>query len=237
VADKPDVVSIRCESCKRESSLAEIHRTRAVCSQCQNDTWHLQAVYLGRQDTPGGAGLALNAIGLGGFVATDLGFSLPGLTEKQAVNGYDIHDVPAAELVEASEPSAKTSVKLIALVMRKYNQQLQLHRQQMEDRGRECQQCGVLYVVNDKKPWTVLGTCSKVCCASQFGVSDYSLVEDDVLRQAAQLQSGERTRQRDGQVIRVACTGCGHQFDQPKMYSGIFRKCPGCGNKVKVPHH
>ncbi len=138
-------------------------------------------------------------------------------------------------MCELADPAVDPSVKLDAFVALKRNEQFQLHRQQMERNGQECEKCGMLFVRNDSKPWTMVGTCSKVCCAAKFGVSDYALVEDEVAEQSRRISPEMKKRQRSNLVIHVECPACQHHFDLPKMYGGVYRKCPACQEKVLVP--
>lgn len=235
MTEPPDKVEIRCERCKQEASLSSIHRSRGVCTHCQNETWHVQATYMGRLDTADGTTLALNAIGLSILSSSGVTIGGPLPAEKKPVNGFDIHDVPAQVLKEISDPQVSPTIKLAAFVQLKRNEQFQQHRQQMEQHGQECVQCGVLYVLNDQKPWTLLGTCSKVCCATRLGVTDYAMIEDEVNTKAQQFIPEVRQRQRDNQLIHVQCPNCKFQFNLAKMYGGVYRKCPECSGKVLVP--
>jgi DNA-directed RNA polymerase subunit RPC12/RpoP len=232
---KPDKILIRCERCKRETSLSQIYKNKAVCSSCGNATWHIQAIYLARQDDGDGTSLALKALGLGLLTSSGVSISSPLPGEKRPVNGFDIRDVPAEALVEIASPEVNPQIKLQAFVQLKRNEQFQRHREAMEQKGRQCEQCGVLYVISAEKPWTLLGTCSKVCCAAQLGVVDYALVEDQVLEQAKQHLPELSGRKREQQIVSVRCPACENQFELPRIYAGVHRKCPRCGEKVMVP--
>jgi hypothetical protein len=235
VTERPDKIKICCERCKQEASIAVIHRGQGVCLNCQNDTWHIQATYMARQDTADGTSLALSAMGLSILTSSGVSIGGPLPVEKRPVNGFDIHDVPGSIMTEIADPTINPQVKLDAFIQLKRNEQFQLHRERMEKHGQECLQCGVLFVLNDKKPWTLVGTCSKVCCSARFGVSDYAMIEDQVVEQAQELLPQVKQQQRSSQMIHVVCDACHHAFDLPKMYSGIYRKCPTCGAKVRVP--
>lgn len=235
VTERPDKIVIRCERCKQEVSLAAIHRCQGVCTNCQNDTWHIQATYMARHDTADGTSLALSAMGLSILTSSGVAIGGPLPVEKRPINGFDIHDVPGSAMKEIADPAVSPQLKLGAFIQLKRNQQFQLHRQKMEQDGQECQQCGMLFVLNHLKPWTLVGTCSKVCCSARFGVSDYAMIEDQVLEQAQALLPQVKQRQRTSQMIHVVCQACNHAFDLPKMYGGIIRKCPTCGAKVRVP--
>ncbi|MFO0939650.1 MAG: hypothetical protein U0930_02665 [Pirellulales bacterium] len=235
MAEQPDKILIFCQKCGQQTSLSSIHRTRGTCSACQNNTWHVQATYLARQDTADGTTLALNAMGLSILNSSGVMIGGPLPAEKKPVNGIDIHDVPAETMCDIADPAVDPSIKLNAFVQLKQNERFQQHRKKMEQHGQECIQCGILYVLNDKKPWTLVGTCSKVCCASQHGVSDYAMIEDEVVAKAQSLAPEVRQRQRDNQLIHVQCPACLHEFDLAKIYSGVVRKCPSCQAKVQVP--
>ncbi len=235
MVDRPDRILIRCESCKRESTLSAIHRNQGACPDCQNPTWHIQVVYLARLPDGDATSLTLKALGIGlvNSSGESIGSPLPG--EKRPVNGFDIHDVPASVMADLASPDVDPDIKLTAFVLWKNNEQFQQHRKAMEERGGECDQCGMLYVTNEQKPWTLLGTCSKVCCANKLGAVDYALVEEDVLDRTQGQISELRKHRRDHQAIVVTCGECGHRFELPKIYAGVQRKCPECDNKVKVP--
>jgi DNA-directed RNA polymerase subunit RPC12/RpoP len=234
---KPDKIVIRCEGCKKEASLGQLHKNLAVCTACGGDRWHLQAIHMARQDNSDGTSLALNALGLGLLTSSGINISSPLPGEKRPVNGFDIHDVPAKSLLELVSPEVSPLVKLQAFVQFKQNEQFQRHREAMEQKGSECKQCGMLYVMSDQKPWTLLGACSKVCCATQMGAVDYALVEDQVEELAEQRLSELGRRKRDNQIITTNCPSCGHQVELPKMYAGVHRKCAKCGEKILVPLH
>ena len=235
MTERPDRVMISCERCKLESSLAAIHRSQGLCPHCQNATWHIRATYLARQDTADGTTLALNAMGLSLLTSAGVSLGGPLPVEKKPVNGVDLHDIPAATLSDIADPAVSPTIKLAAFIELKKNEQFKQHRQQMEERGQECVQCGMLYVLNDQKPWTLIGTCSKVCCAAKLGTSDYAMVESRVLELAQQAMPQYRERQREQLSIAVKCPGCQHDFHLAKMYGGVYRKCPACGAKVLVP--
>jgi DNA-directed RNA polymerase subunit RPC12/RpoP len=233
MTDRPDKVEIRCEQCKQEASITALHRGKGVCSNCKNNTWHVQATYMARQDTADGTSLALNAMGLS--ILNGTGVAIGGPVPKKPVNGFDVHDVPGNTLAEIADPTVNPQIKLDAFIRLKRNEQFELHRKRMAELGQECIQCGMLFVRNDTKPWTLVGTCSKVCCSAKFGVSDYAMIEDKVLEQAKDLLPEVKQQQRNSQMIHVVCLDCKHEFDLPKMYGGIVRKCPKCGAKVRVP--
>lgn len=235
VTELPDKVAIFCESCKQETSLSSIHRHQGSCAGCKNSTWHIQATYMARQETADGTTLALNAIGLSILSSTGVTIGGPLPVEKKPINGFDIHEVSGDILRDIADPTVNPTIKLNAFIELKRNEQFQLHRQKMEEHGQECIQCGMLYVLNDEKPWTLVGTCSKVCCASRYGVSDYAMVEDQVIAKSQTILPEVRQRQRDSQHIHVQCADCKHHFNLAKMYGGVYRKCPACGAKVLVP--
>lgn len=235
MTERPDKVIIRCERCKSEQSLSAIHRSDGACSNCGHDSWEIQATYLARQETADGTTLALNAIGLNIFSSTGLTLGGPLPVEKKPVNGFDIHEVSAQTMREIADPQVDPAVKLDAFIRLKRNELYQKHRERMEQHGQQCDQCGILFVLNDKKPWTLVGTCSKVCCANKFGAADYALIEHDVIQQASQVAPEVLQRQRDNMLIHVQCPDCGHQFNLATMYSGVYRKCPACHAKVLVP--
>lgn len=234
MADYPDKILIRCEQCKKEATLTTLHRHNGQCPHCGNSTWHVQATYLARQDNSDGTTLTLNALGLN--LLSSSGFSLgsPVPGEKRPVNGIDIHDVPAHEIAEIASPEVNPQVKLQAFVVRTQNEQFSQHRKAMQQHGSQCDQCGILFVLNDQKPWTLVGTCSRVCCAAKYGAVDYALIQDQVLESAKQKTVDVRQIHRDNQVIPVCCPSCGHRFDLPRMYEGVHRKCPACSQKVLV---
>lgn len=237
MADLPDQILIRCEQCKNEATLTALHKHQGHCPHCGNSTWHVQATYLARQDNSDGTTLTLNALGLNLLSSSgfNLGSPVPG--EKRPVNGIDIHDVPANEIMDIASPEVNPQVKLQAFVKRKQNEQFSQHRKAMQQHGSQCEQCGMLFVLNDQKPWTLVGTCSRVCCAGKYGAVDYALIQDQVLESVGQRMVDIRQIQRDNQVIQVCCPACGHRFDLPRMYEGVHRKCPACGQKVLVQHH
>lgn len=235
MAEQPDKIALLCQKCGQQASLGSIHRTRAICSGCKNDTWHVQATYLARQDTADGTTLALNAMGLSILNSSGVMIGGPLPVEKKPINGVDILDVPADTMREIADPAVDPTVKLNAFVQRTRNEQFQQHRKKMEEHGQECSQCGILYVLNDKKPWTLVGTCSKVCCAAQHSVSDYAMIEHEINQKAQSLAPEVRQRQRDNQLIHVECPNCHHQFDLARIYGGVIRKCPACQGKVQVP--
>lgn len=215
--------------------MSAIHRGEGMCLSCQNNTWHVQATYMARQDTADGTSLALNAIGLSILTSSGVAIGGPLPVEKKAVNGFDLHDVPAQTMKEIADPVINPQIKLDAFIRLKRNEQFQLHRERMEQHGQECLQCGVLFVLNDKKPWTMVGACSKVCCSASFGVSDYTMIEEQVIEKSLEILPQVKQQQRSSQLIQVECLACSQRFDLPKMYSGIYRKCPTCGAKVRVP--
>lgn len=232
---KPDKIVIRCERCKKEATPPQIHKNGAICGFCGNDSWHIQAIYLARQEDNDGTTLALNALGLGLLTSSGISISSPLPGEKRPVNGFDIHDVPVDTVMDLVSPEVKPQIKLQAFVQFKQNEQFQRHREAMESRGSECKQCGLLYVISDQKPWTLLGTCSKVCCAAQMEAVDYALVEDKVEEAARQLLPELGKRRRENQIVAATCQACGHRIELPKMYAGVHRKCPKCGEKFLVP--
>lgn len=234
MTERADKVEISCEKCKQTYSIAAIRKCQAVCA-CGNNTWHIQATYLARQDTADGTSLALNAMGFSVLSTSGVEIGGPIPVSKKPVNGFDIRDVSAARLVEIVDPSVDPHIKLDAFIRLKRNEHYQLHRQQMEERGQECEQCGVLYVLNDSKPWTLLGTCSKFCCAKKMGVNDYSMAELMVEEQVKQLAPEVKQRTRENLNIHVTCPKCHHAFQLPRLYGGIYRKCPQCDAKVLVP--
>ena len=234
VTDKPDQILIFCEGCKRETKLRAIQRQQGICPSCQHDTWHLQAVFLARQDNSDATALALNSLGLGLLASSGINLSSPIPGEKRPVNGFDIHDVTAAQLVYIASPEVDPQIKLQAFVEFKRNEQFQQHRRAMAEQGSECRQCGMLFVVSDQKPWTLVGTCSKVCCAAHLGAVDYALVEGVCWRSHGRARRLKQQR-RDSQIMQAACAACGHAFEVSRIYAGLQRKCPACGQKVLIP--
>ncbi|MBX3422866.1 MAG: hypothetical protein KF752_15035 [Pirellulaceae bacterium] len=235
MSEKPDRIAVACEGCKREASLAAIHRAQGACPNCGHAAWHVQAAFLARSDNSDATSLTLNALGLSLLTNSGIHFASPVPGEKRPVNGIDIHDVPADEMLRIASPEVDPQIKLLAFVQFKRNQQFSRHRQAMQLHGNHCDQCGVLFVVNDQKPWTVIGCCSKVCCAAKLGAVDYALIEDQVLEQAQQHLPQLKQLHRQSQVIQVICPSCNHNFELPRIYVGLQRKCPVCAHKVRVP--
>jgi DNA-directed RNA polymerase subunit RPC12/RpoP len=163
----------------------------------------------------------------------EIGGPIP--VSKKPVNGFDLRDVPAETLIGIADPAVDPKIKLEAYIQLKRNEQYQQHRKNMEENGQECDECGMLYVLNHTKPWTLLGTCSKFCCAKKLGVSDYAMAEELVAQQIADLAPQVKQRSRDNLSIHVTCASCQHAFNLPKIYSGIYRKCPSCDAKILVP--
>ncbi len=235
MTERPDKIVIRCETCKKVCSLNTIHKHRGICPACQNSTWHLQAIYLSRQNDGDATSLTLKALGFGLMDNDGVSIGSPIPSEKRPVNGFDVHDVPAEVMVDIADPEVSPQVKLTAYVRLQQNEQFQRHRRSMEKHGLECEQCGVLFVVSDQKPWTLLGTCSKVCCANKLGAVDYALVEEQVQEDCRDRLPEYRKIRLDQRAITVTCSACGHQFELPRIYAGVNRKCPGCSQKVLVP--
>lgn len=235
MSEKPDKIVIRCEKCKRLCSLPNLYKHRGICPSCQHDAWHVQSIYMARQDDGDATTLTLKALGLSLLTSDGVSITSPIPGEKRAVNGLDIHDVPAEVMLDIADPSVNPQVKLMAFVKRKENEGFQQHRRAMERNGKECEQCGMLFVVSDQKPWTLLGTCSKVCCATKLSAVDYALVEQQVLERCQDQIPAMRKNRRDHRGISASCTACGHRFELPRIYAGVQRKCPACGQKVMVP--
>lgn len=234
MSEKPDKIVIRCENCKRESSLTSLDRHRGICSSCQNATWHIQTVYLARQDDGDAASLTLKALGFGIFTSEGERIQSPIPGEKRPINGFDIHDVSAETMMEIASTEVNPQIKLMAFVKLNESQQFQQHREEMKRNGQDCEQCGVLFVVNEQKPWTLVGTCSKVCCATKFGSVDYTLIEQQVMERCESQSPGLRKSRKDQRAVSVVCTACNHQFEMPRIYIGVHRKCPACGSKVLI---
>ena len=237
VSSVPDKIIIRCEKCKRESNLSKIGKAQGLCPSCQHDRWHIQAIYEGASGndiTP--SGVAMNVVGIGLALATGGGFTSEISGAKQTVNGFDIHEVAAETLRSICEPDANPNIKLRAFVTRKRNDAYQEHRSKMEEKGANCEQCDVLFVVSPQKPWTMAGCCSKVCCATKFHSTDYALIEDKVLAATRDSVAHFEENSRDNSRIEVECS-CGYRFTLPTMYRGIYRKCPSCQRKILIPEN
>lgn len=232
--EKPDKIVIRCESCKRECGLSAIHEHRGQCPACQHGAWHIQTTYLARQEDGDATAVTLKALGLGLFSSDGSRLQSPIPGEKRPINGFDMHDVPAETIMEIASPEVSPKVKLLAFVKRMEHEQFQQHRRAMERNGQECKQCGVLFVVSNLKPWTLVGTCSKVCCAAQFGSADYALIEQQVLENCQEKLEASRASRFGNRAIAAECSACGHRFELPKIYAGVNRKCPECGQKVMI---
>ena len=234
MSEKPDKIVIRCENCKRECTLPAIHQHQGLCPSCQNDLWHIQSIYLARQDDGDATAVTLKALGLGLFSSDGSSIQSPIPGEKRPINGFDIHDVSAETLMEICSPEVNPKVKLLAFVRRMENEHFQQHRRAMERNGQHCEQCGVLFVVSNLKPWTLVGTCSKVCCAAKFDAVDYALIEQQVLESCEDRLTESRKNRFGNRAITAECSACGHRFELPKIYAGVHRKCPECGQKVMV---
>jgi len=235
VSEKPDKIVIRCEQCKRESSLAAIHKHRGICPACKHAAWHIESIYMARQDDGDAANLTLKALGFSLLTSDGVSITSPIPGTKRPVNGFDMHDVTAEVMAEIADPAVNPQVKLMAFVKLKESELFQQHRRAMERNGRECVQCGMLFVVSDQKPWTLLGACSKVCCAAKLGSVDYALVEQQVLEKCQDRLPEFQKIRRDHRAISACCSACGHRFELPRIYAGVHRKCPECGHKVLIP--
>lgn len=222
----PESFSIGCEGCKKVQSPSAINGKAGLCPACGHDQWH---VHVDFQSKSKGESVT-RAVGLDMLMR--VGFNID-TADSDDPSSRDFHFVPASEIVELCRVHPDPLVLVAAYVARKESQLFNKHKAQMEERGgKNCEACNMLFVPSADKPWTLVGVCSKACCADKYKASDYSQIEKDVLSTAAQLRSSVEEKSVSDQVA-VSCD-CGNTFNLNRMYCGLFRKCPACGKKVFV---
>lgn len=248
MSDKPSVITIRCQGCKRTYSPKQIVSVRGVCTDCRDANWHIQAEYRVYETKSAGplgsdgtalSNIGLNALGLGLLAATGTGFvgsvgdtSFARTKATGATSVADIYDVAGSDLLALCEP-IKTAMSQLADFV--YQKELEIQRNRMLERGgSHCRSCQILFVPSPSKPWTMVGTCSRSCCAALHGESDYSLVKEAVNEASSKATSNNELGSQDKTHMQVQCK-CGMMVQLAKMYQGTYRKCPGCHNKILVP--
>lgn len=236
----PKSFAVDCESCKKPHSTKAIQRTRGVCPTCGHDQWHLYVDFGLVMDE--GTALVktavVNVVGLSLLAATGLGFTAKVSKQtKTQKSTLDFHFLPPSEILEICDPSVKPLVQVGAFVARKQHQQFLKHKSEMEERGgSHCDVCDVLFVPMADKPWTMVGTCSKSCCAAKFNAQDYSRIENEVIAATQGTAAVVAEQAKSESLVTVQCP-CGYRFQLKKMYCGLRRKCPSCDQKVFVPEN
>jgi hypothetical protein len=184
------------------------------------------------------ASLGLNAIGIGLLVTTGTGFTVGiggGIDSDQPAGGRsvaDIYDVPSEKILELCNPANRALSQLGEFVLQ---QEVETQRKRMKERGgSNCRSCQILFVPSPSKPWTLVGACSKTCCANMNGVAEYSLIESAVIEATAESSSKIEQAATRQAYIQVSCA-CGQTIQFPKMYKGTYRKCANCQAKILVP--
>ena len=247
MSEKPSSVIITCQNCKKHRSPTEILRSRGQCASCPTAKWHLHAEFGGVRNgsssplsTDGAllANIGLNAIGVGLLVATGTGFTVRvggGMGSDQTPGGKsvaDIYDVPSEKVLELCDPANRALSRLGEFVLQ---QEAEIQRTRMKERGgSHCRSCQILFVPSPAKPWTLVGACSKSCCADMSGVAEYSLIENAVIAATSETSTKIEQAATSQAYIQVSCT-CGQTIQFAKMYKGTYRKCTNCQAKILVP--
>jgi hypothetical protein len=239
MSDKPISIKIRCQGCDVQFTPKQLVSARGICVNCPQANWHVQAEYLIHENkgSPVAAKIGLNAIGLGLLATTGTGFvvGLGGIENNTATGATsiaNIYDVSGTELLAVCDP-VKTAMTQLAEFVRQREQEIQRSRI-LERGGSHCLSCKILFVPSPSKPWTMVGTCSRSCCAALHGEQDYSLVESAVNAATAKEKATTEQSTKDKAFVQVRCT-CGVIVQLAKMYQGTFRKCPCCQSKILVP--
>ena len=238
---------LTCQSCKKRYSPKDILRSRGQCVCCAVAQWHLHAEFdilrNGATSPLSSDGslltnIGLNAIGIGLLVTTGTGFTVGvggGDSSGKPTGGKsvaDIYDVPGQKVLELCDPVKQALNRLGEFVQQK---EAEIQRERMKERGgSHCQCCQILFVPSAAKPWTLVGACSKSCCASMHGVAEYSLIENAVNESTMEASSKIEQSAQGQSFIQVSCN-CGHKFQLAKMYKGTYRKCTNCQAKILVP--
>ncbi len=248
MSEKPSSVTITCQSCKKCYSPKNILLCRGQCTSCTTAQWQLHAefdILRNGSTSPlssDGAlltNIGLNAIGIGLLVATGSGFTVRvgggGDGSDKPTGGKsvaDIYDVPGQKVFELCNPPRQALNQLGDFILQK---EAEIQRERMKERGgSRCRACQILFVPSSSKPWTLVGSCSKSCCASLHGVADYSLIENAVNESTMEATTKVEQTVQEQAYVQAACS-CGHLFQLSKMYRGTYRKCPNCQAKVLVP--
>ncbi len=239
MSDKPISIKILCQGCNEQYSPKQVVATRGTCLKCPNAKWHVQAEYhlYENKGNTVMAKIGLNAIGLGLMATTGTGFvvGLGGAskdTKTGATSIANIYDVSGSDLLTHCDPS-NTAMTRLADFVHFREQEIQRNRI-LERGGSHCRSCQILFVPSPSKPWTMVGTCSRSCCAALHGEQDYSLVESAVNEFIAKSNTTNEQPLKEKATIQVQCK-CGTIIPFAKMYQGTFRKCPQCQTKILVP--
>ncbi|MEM7475011.1 MAG: hypothetical protein AAF483_08460 [Planctomycetota bacterium] len=210
----------------------------ARCSNCPGGKWQVRAEFEVTAENSGGdvaTNIGLNAIGLGLLAATGAGFTakIAGSSKAQtAISVAEVFDVDRSELADLCVPTKAAFTRIAAFV---YKKEQAIQRERMKQRGgSNCKHCDILFVPSENKPWTLVGACSKSCCAALHGHTEYAQIESMVKASTANASDKIREAKVKSNIVQTQCS-CGNEFSAPKMYAGTYRKCPHCGEKVLIP--
>ena len=205
-----DAIQFDCETCGRQNTPKDIRKSLGVCRQCQGVSWTMTTEYL-KEKTSQGIITALYDYFIGASLLERRDESFRMITPS----------VPSNEALEIA--TARYNVrgdmayKYMAMRLLLDGER---DRRILRDKGaKNCAECGVFFVPNAEKPWTIASFCSKGCLAKHNSTDDRKIAEDHALSPS--------------QFVSVDCQ-CGKQYQVATIYIGTLRKCPSCGEKSLV---
>lgn len=226
----PSRYTFKCEKCKKIAPPRAIRAQLGACT-CKGESWGVEVEF--EDGGPDGSNAAVNALGIASALTIGVGFT-GGTGDRSIGERVFLNGITANEANAVCHSSFGIPDRLLQLVLARQQQDLEKNRRRMKSRGaKECRGCGVLVVPVNEKPWTLDGTCSKMCCVRANGVATYSDIEPKLLAMAQQDNDPLQTRSLKNGKIPVKC-GCGETMLVPRMYAGTMRPCPKCGARVHV---
>jgi hypothetical protein len=218
--------SFKCEKCKKYAQPSAIRANLGEC-KCKSANWALE-IEIEHSD---GGGTEIGVLAVA--TALTLGFSA-GTGRQIETERIFLSNVTADEANSVCEKMFGMADRVIHLLVERQKQDEEKNRRRLNDQGAApCRHCGVLVIPKTEKPWTLDGTCSKVCCARANGVATYPDIEPTLLAKARATSGRTENRSGKGAKISVQC-GCGETFSVPHMYAETMRPCTKCGVKVFV---
>lgn len=219
---EPSLAIFTCEFCGRASQadarmanhLLPFKRRLPIlangrCRHCGGEYWSISVLF-----AEAGVDVAESVVGIGLAVTTGHGF----VQQSTAVNRIDYPHVAATIVAQLNEEPRGRMMRVAQFATAMERDRLK------QQGGRDCAQCGALFVPASKTPWSEKGYCCKMC-----------LVEAEGASSAVTFSEVEQPEREALNRIKVQCVS-GHIFEVPRSFSGLLRPCPECGEKTRVPN-
>lgn len=214
----PQKAQLTCRVCRKQPSPKRIKADGGRC-RCGKASWRLTTHYVLAQETEYGVGVGTFG-GLGVQSTTHTQTAEPMLSGLDAETALWLCEVPREFLARVSE-----------LMVEAGDAEMEARKEAKLAAGAsECQACKRVFTPPERIPptdfWSADACCSKSCWirAHPGQKPPGQPAGDEGPAAPTPAQAG----------VAVTCSA-GHAFEVPKMFSGMKRPCPTCGEKTRVP--